>query len=63
MTYEKWFKEYKHAITGAAFCCDAEGVKDLTESAYEAGVKSQQNRIIELEEIISGREELQRGSI
>jgi hypothetical protein len=31
--------------------------------AYEAGKRSQQNRITELEEIINGREELQRGGI
>jgi hypothetical protein len=39
------------------------GFKGCIRKAYEAGKQSQQNRITELEEIISGREELQRGGV
>ena len=57
--FEDWWDDEKaYGVSGGSY-----DLKQFVREAYKAGVKSQQNRIIELEEIISGREELQRGSI
>jgi hypothetical protein len=58
--FEDWWDDEKaYDVSGG----DWDDLKQFVRASYEAGKQSQQNRIIELEEIISGREELQRGGV